>query len=100
MAIARHDEILAATLVLLLSTAGTALAAPENADVPTSVTGTVAAASPASPDADLNSRIPLPEPLNVPPPSANDVTAPAPVLEKKPAPEPQKAEAPAPEAQK
>ncbi len=94
---ARHDEILAAALALLLSTAGTALAAPENADA-TSVTGTVAAAAPA--DAELNSRIPLPDPLDVPPPSANDVTAPAPMLEKKPAPEPQKAAAPAPEPQK
>lgn len=94
---ARHDEILAAALALLLSTAGTALAAPENADA-TNVSGTVAAAAPA--DAELNSRIPLPDPLDVPPPSANDVTTPAPVLEKKPAPEPQKAAAPAPEPQK
>jgi murein L,D-transpeptidase YcbB/YkuD len=97
MAIARHDEILAAALALLLSAAGTALAAPDNSDTKASVTETVAAASPSS-DADLNSRIPLPEPLNVPPPSASDVTAPAPVVEKKA--EPEKAEIPAPEPQK
>jgi L,D-transpeptidase YcbB len=97
MAIARH-EILAAGLALLLSTTA-AVAAPDNSDTKASVTGTVAAATPSS-DADLNSRIPLPDPLDVPPPSANDVTAPAPVVQNKPAPAAEKAETPAPEPQK
>jgi murein L,D-transpeptidase YcbB/YkuD len=93
MAIARNDKIFTAALALLLTTAGVALGDPEQAGI----TGTVTPASPRSAEVDLNSRIPLPEPLNLPPPSANDVTAQAPVPEKKPAPE--KAETPAPKAQ-
>ena len=63
MAIARNDKIVAAALALLLSTAGTALGNPGNSD--TSVTGAIAATSAPSSDADLNSRIPLPDPLDV-----------------------------------
>ena len=69
MRIARNDQVLAAALALLLTTAGTAVAAPDSSG--RSVTGTAAAAQPS--EADLNSRIPLPEPLDVPPPSAKDV---------------------------
>jgi len=74
MRIARHDQALAAALALLLTTAGTAVAAPDSSG--TSVTGTVAAGQPS--EADLNSRIPLPDPLDVPLPSAKDVASPAP----------------------
>ena len=91
MRIARNDEVLAATLALLL-TAGTATAAPENSDPQANVTGTVAAASSPS-DADLNARIPLPDPLTVPPPSASDVASPASTPKQQAVPE--KAEAPA-----
>jgi murein L,D-transpeptidase YcbB/YkuD len=92
MTIARNHEVLAAALALLLTTAGTAAAAPSDATA--NVTGTVAA-TPSS-DADLNSRIPLPDPLNVPPPSSNDVASPAPAPEKA---APEKAETPAPAPQ-
>ena len=74
MRIARNDQALAAALALLLTTAGTAVAAPDSSG--TSVTGTVAAAQPS--EADLNSRIPLPDPLDVPLPTAKDVASPAP----------------------
>ena len=73
MAMGRNDQTLAAALALLLTTAGPALAAPENSEAQASVTGTVAASS--SSDAELNARIPLPDPVNVPPPSARDVAA-------------------------
>jgi murein L,D-transpeptidase YcbB/YkuD len=94
MTIARNDKILAGVLAMLLSTVGTTLAAQENPDATANVAGTVVAPSS---DAELNSRIPLPDPLDVPPPSTSDVAAPAPVLERKS--EPQKAEAPASEPQ-
>ncbi|MEA2985297.1 MAG: L,D-transpeptidase YcbB, partial [Alphaproteobacteria bacterium] len=84
MRIARNDQALAAALALLLTTAGTAVAAPDNSGTKASVIGTVAAAQPS--EADLNSRIPLPDPLDVPPPSAQDVTSSAP---EKPAPAPE-----------
>ena len=62
----RKDRVLAAaTLVLLLTTAWTAVAAPDNSGAP----GTIAQPS----EADLNARIPLPEPADVPPPTAKDV---------------------------
>jgi murein L,D-transpeptidase YcbB/YkuD len=99
MAKVRNDQVLAAALALLLTTAGTALATPENSDAnaDASVTATVASAQPS--DAELNSRIPLPDPLDVPPPSASDVAAPVPQLERKNTPElatpAQPAEAPA-----
>ena len=62
MRIARNDQVLAAALAVLLTAAGTAAAAPD--DKKASVTGTASAAQPS--EADLNSRIPLPEPLDVP----------------------------------
>jgi murein L,D-transpeptidase YcbB/YkuD len=82
MRITRNDQVLAAALAILLTTVGTGIAAPQNSDVKgdASATGTVAAAPS---DADLNSRIPLPDPLNVPPPSSNDVASPVPTLERK-----------------
>ena len=84
----KKNQVLAATVALLLTTtAGIALADPES-------TQTISA-QPS--DAELNSRIPLPEPLNVPPPSVQDVDAAPPVLEGKS--EPLKAEiAPKPAA--
>jgi murein L,D-transpeptidase YcbB/YkuD len=114
MHIVRHDRVLAATLALLLSSAGTVWAMPDNSassespksetaplTAPSKVTSpgpsdpaigavrssNTAAAQPA--DADINARIPLPAPLDLPPPSAMDVAAPA------PAPVPEKAIAPA-----
>jgi murein L,D-transpeptidase YcbB/YkuD len=94
MGIVRNDQVLAAALAVLLTTAGTAGAAPDNADV--KAPATIASAQPS--DAELNARIPLPDPLNVPPPSANDVTAPAPAPAAKPT-EPAKAATPAPASQ-
>ncbi len=77
MRIARNDRVLAATLALLLSTtAVTVVSAQEKSDT----TGTVTATQS---DSDLNARIPLPDPLNVPPPSANDVTLQPPAMERK-----------------
>ena len=76
MRIARNDQVLAAALAVLLIAAGTAAAAPD--DKKASVTGTASAAQPS--EADLNLRIPLPEPLDVPAPSAKDV-APAPAAQ-------------------
>jgi L,D-transpeptidase YcbB len=92
MRIARNDQALAAALALLLTTAGTAVAAPDNAETRASVTGTVTPAQPS--EADLNSRIPLPDPIDVPPPSAKDVASPAP---EKPAPAPETAVSSVPE---
>src|SRR5262245_50563724 len=64
----RKDRVLVAALTLLLSTTAAVLA-QDNA-------GAGGAGKVASTEADLNSRIPLPDPLNVPPPSAKDVEAP------------------------
>jgi murein L,D-transpeptidase YcbB/YkuD len=93
MRIARKDGVLASALALLL--AGTAGTLAQTSDA--SSTGTVTAAP--SAEAELNNRIPLPEPLNVPPPSAKDVvsTAPAPQAVPEKAPVPAQAAAPAPQ---
>jgi murein L,D-transpeptidase YcbB/YkuD len=98
MGTVRKDQVLAAALTLVLTAAGTAGAAPENTDLKARGGATVASALPS--DSELNSRIPLPEPLNVPPPSSKDVSAPekAETPAAKPA-EPEKAAAPAPTAQ-
>jgi hypothetical protein len=79
MRIARKDEVLAGTLALLLTAAGTTVTAAQNSEA--NVTGTVATPSA---EAELNSRIPLPEPLNVPPPSAKDLVSTAPAQEAAP----------------
>jgi murein L,D-transpeptidase YcbB/YkuD len=90
----RKDRVLAAaTLALLLTTAGTAIAAPDNSIT----TGTIAQPS----EADLNARIPLPEPADVPPPTAKDVgpvpvTTPAAAVAPAPTTNPAAAVAPAP----
>ncbi len=68
MATVQNHHILAATLALLLSTTGIAAATTE--------TNPPAAGAKASSDAELNARIPLPAPLNIPPPSAKDVAVP------------------------
>jgi len=69
----QNHNVLAAALALLLTTAGTAWGIT---NVSTTATGPAAGAAKPS-DTDLNARIPLPEPLNMPPPTARDVTAPA-----------------------
>lgn len=98
MGTVRYDQVLAAALALLLTTAGTAGAAPDNAGGKAPAEAKTASAQPS--ETDLNSRIPLPDPLNMPPPSAKDVTAPAAAPEKAATPAvqpstPEKAAAPA-----
>ena len=68
---ARNDRVLVATLALLLGSTAATLG-QQNSDP---VAGMVSSAVEAT-EADLNSRIPLPEPLTVPPPSARDVSPP------------------------
>ncbi len=93
----RCNHVLAATFALLLTTAaggswatsgessGSEPQKIETAPLPAEVvplpgsTASVEAPSAAAvnlPDADLNARIPLPEPLDVPPPAAKDLAAP------------------------
>ena len=73
MRIAHRDQVRAATLALLLTTAAAfSAAAQETGSTPQPQQVQVAPL----PDADLNARIPLPAPLDLPPPSAMDVAAP------------------------
>ncbi|MEX0752440.1 MAG: L,D-transpeptidase family protein [Xanthobacteraceae bacterium] len=87
MSTVRNHRVLAATLALLLISTGSAWAitatvkpqvsSAQPASAKPDVTTTSAAPATAKPsDADLNARIPLPEPLNLPPPTAKDVAAP------------------------
>jgi murein L,D-transpeptidase YcbB/YkuD len=68
MRITGNDQVLAAVLAFALTAAGTAAVASQGSEP--GATGTVAS------EAELNARIPLPEPANVPPPTAKDVAAP------------------------
>ena len=67
----RDQTVIAAALAMILTTGGIAWATPD-----ANTTG-IAPQTAKPLDADLNALIPLPEPINRPPPTANDVTPPA-----------------------